>query len=89
MTSLKFLAVARNNIRRLPLALGEMPSLQKLKFDENPIEFPPPDAINLPKKSFASSLEAEREKETCKAVKAYLKAAAVKQRARTTDDELR
>ncbi|KAK5171328.1 RAM signaling network component [Saxophila tyrrhenica] len=87
MTSLKFLAVARNNIRRLPLALGEMPSLQKLKFDENPIEFPPPDAIKLPKKSGASSLEAEREKETCKAVKAYLKDVAMKQRVRTTEEE--
>ena len=45
MTSLKFLAVARNKITRLPLALGEMGSLSKLKFDENPIEFPPPDAL--------------------------------------------
>ncbi len=89
MSSLKFLAVARNNIRTLPLALGEMPSLQKLKFDENPIEFPPPDALKLPKKTGASSLEAEREKETCKLVKAFLKDVAVKQRVRTTEEELR
>lgn len=89
MSSLKFLAVARNSIRRLPLALGDMPSLQKLKFDENPIEFPPLDIIKYPKKSGSSSYEADREKEACRAVKAYLKEAAAKQRVKTADEESR
>jgi hypothetical protein len=89
MTSLKFLAVARNSIRRLPLALGDMSSLQKLKFDENPIEFPPLDVIKLPKKGGASSLETEREKDVCKAVKHYLKEVSMKQRLKSTEEELR
>ncbi len=89
MVSLKFLAVARNNISRLPLALGDMPSLSKLKYDENPIEFPPPDVIKLPKKTGASSLETEREKEVCRMVKHYLRDAATKQRAKAAVEELR
>lgn len=89
MASLKFLAIARNSIRRLPLALGDMPSLQKLKFDENPIEFPPLDIIKYSKKSVGSSLETEREKEACRAVKAFLKDAAAKQRMKTSEEESR
>lgn len=89
MVSLKFLAIARNSIRRLPLALGDMSSLQKLKFDENPIEFPPLDIIKYSKKSGSSSYETEREKEACRAVKAYLKEAAAKQRLKTADEESR
>ena len=87
MTSLKFLAVARNKITRLPLALGEMSSLSKLKFDENPIEFPPLDALNLSHDRMASSLESEKEKDACQQVKRYLKAAALRERLRTNSEE--
>ena len=89
MASLKFLAVARNSIRRLPLALGDMPNLQKLKFDENPIEYPPLDMIKYSKKSVGSSFETEREKDACRAVKAYLKDAAAKQRVKSAEEESR
>jgi hypothetical protein len=66
-----------------------MPSLSKLKFDENPIEFPPPDAIKLPKRTGASSQETEREKEVCRAVKHYLKDMAAKQKVKAADEEMR
>jgi hypothetical protein len=87
MTSLKFLAVARNRIARLPLALGDMPSLSKLKFDENPIEFPPPDALKASNNSLTSSIDAEKEKDVCYQVKRFLKAAALRERLRTHSEE--
>lgn len=90
MTSLKFLAIARNKITRLPLALGDMNSLHKLKFDENPIEFPPPDALKLSADRVASSIESEKEKDACLQVKRFLKATALRQRLRTvSSDEMR
>lgn len=85
MTSLKFLAIAKNKITRLPLALGHMPSLSKLKFDENPIEFPPPDAIKSVPNYMSSSIESE--KDTCQQVKRFLKAASQRERLRTTSEE--
>lgn len=85
MTSLKFLAVARNKITRLPLALGEMPSLSKLKFDENPIEFPPPEALKSTQNHVASSIETE--KDICQQVKRFLKASALRQKLRTNSEE--
>lgn len=87
MTSLKFLAVSRNRINRLPYALGEMSSLGKLKFDENPIVFPPPDALQLSSDSSASAFEAEREKDICQKVKRFLRAAAIKDKIRTVPEE--
>lgn len=85
MTSLKFLAVARNKITRLPLALGEMASLSKLKFDENPIEFPPPEALKPVQNQLASSIESE--KDVCMQVKRFLKAAALRERLRAHSEE--
>lgn len=87
LTSLKYLAVSRNRITRLPFALGEMSSLGKLKFDENPIEFPPPDALKLSSDSSASAFEAEREKDICQKVKRYLRGAAVKEKLKTVSEE--
>lgn len=87
MTSLKFLAVARNKITRLPLALGDMPSLSKLKFDENPIEFPPPDALKPAVNHVNSSIEAEKEKDVCQQVKRFLKAASLRERLRAHSEE--
>lgn len=85
MTSLKFLAIARNKVTRLPLALGEMPSLHKLKFDENPIEFPPPEALKPPTNKVASSIDSE--KDVCQQVKRFLKAASLRQRLRAHSEE--
>ncbi|KAK3632373.1 RAM signaling network component [Elasticomyces elasticus] len=87
MTSLKFLAVARNKITRLPLALGDMPSLTKLKFDENPIEFPPPDALKPATNLVNASIEAEKERDVCQQVKRFLKAASIRERMRTNFEE--
>lgn len=85
MSSLKFLAIAKNKITRLPLALGEMPSLSKLKFDENPIEFPPPEALKPSENHNVSSIESE--KDVCQQVKRFLRATAVQQRMRPNPDE--
>ncbi|KAK4549610.1 hypothetical protein LTR36_004911 [Oleoguttula mirabilis] len=85
MTSLKFLAIARNKVTRLPLALGEMASLSKLKFDENPIEFPPPEALKLVQNHVSSTIESE--KDVCQQVKRFLKAAALRERLRTRSEE--
>jgi hypothetical protein len=85
MTSLKFLAVARNKITRLPLSLGEMASLSKLKFDENPIEFPPPEALKLQEES-VGGLEIEKEKAACAQVKRFLKQAALRERLMSHSD---
>ncbi|TKA73107.1 hypothetical protein B0A55_04840 [Friedmanniomyces simplex] len=87
MSSLKFLAVARNKITRLPLALGDMPSLSKLKFDENPIEFPPPDALKPTSNFMNASIEAEKEKDVCQQVKRFLKAASLRERLRANSEE--
>ncbi|KAK0256038.1 RAM signaling network component [Friedmanniomyces endolithicus] len=87
MTSLKFLAVARNKITRLPLALGDMPSLSKLKFDENPIVFPPPDALKPATNVMNASIEAEKERDVCQQVKRFLKAASLRERLRSNSEE--
>jgi len=41
MTSLKFFAFTHNQVSELPLCMGEMASLTKLKLDDNPIAYPP------------------------------------------------
>lgn len=81
MTSLKFLAAVRNQITRLPLALGDMVSLSKLKYDDNPIEFPPPDALRSPQ---AADGPLDKEKDICLVVKRYLRECAAKERVRPT-----
>lgn len=86
MTSLKFLAVARNKITRLPLALGDMPSLSKLKFDENPIEYPPPDALKPSQDRMWSNAESG-EKDICQQVKRFLKAASLRERLRVPSED--
>ncbi|KAK5127644.1 hypothetical protein LTR85_006985 [Meristemomyces frigidus] len=85
MTSLKFLAIARNKVTRLPLALGEMASLSKLKFDENPIVFPPPEALKPVQNHVASSIESE--KDVCQQVKRFLKAASLREKLRAHSEE--
>nr|POE52091.1 leucine-rich repeat-containing protein sog2 [Quercus suber] len=87
MTSLKFLAVARNRITRLPLALGEMNSLHKLQYDENPIEFPPPEALKISADRMGVTADSEKEKDACQQVKRFLKAAALRQRLHPTSSD--
>lgn len=90
MTSLKFLAIARNQITRLPLSLGEMNSLQKLKFDENPIEFPPAEALGPPEEEMTQAQIAMKDRDGCQRVKQYLrtqKAQAMRAKLRTTSEE--
>ena len=80
MTSLKFLAISHNRIARLPLALGDMTSLSKLRFDENPIEYPPPEAYKPLTDITGKAVQNESEKDVCQRVKRFLKAATLKQR---------
>ncbi|EME44713.1 hypothetical protein DOTSEDRAFT_72243 [Dothistroma septosporum NZE10] len=82
MTNLKFLAVARNQIRRLPLALGEM-KLVKLKFDENPIEFPPPDVLEASVVRTATMVDSEKDKDMCEHVKKYMRARSIQESLRS------
>lgn len=86
MTNLKFLAVARNQIKRLPYALGEM-NLVKLKFDENPIEFPPPEALKPSADRANPAIESEKDKDMCQQVKRYMKTAAMRERLKTSSDD--
>lgn len=85
MSSLKFLAIAKNKITRLPLALGDMPSLSKLKFDENPIEYPPLEALTPIQNHVTSSIEFE--KDICQQVKRFLKAAGLREKLRTNSED--
>ena len=89
LTSLKFLAVAKNQITRLPLALGDMPSLTKLKFDDNPLEFPSPEQLKPPQDGPTSAPEGERGRDLCQRVKRFLKAAALRERLKPSEEELR
>ncbi|CAK4026800.1 Leucine-rich repeat-containing sog2 [Lecanosticta acicola] len=86
MTNLKFLAVARNQIKRLPFALGEM-NLVKLKFDENPIEFPPLEFLKPAGDRSVSTIESEKDKDMCQQVKRFMKAAALRERLKSTSEE--
>lgn len=81
MSSLKFLAVARNKIARLPLALGDMPSLSKLKFDDNPIVYPPLEEVLKPESGHPfTGAEVGEEKDVCQKVKKFLKQQSLRQR---------
>jgi Leucine-rich repeat (LRR) protein len=86
MTSLKFLALERNQIKRLPLALGEMTNLAKLKFDDNPLEFPPEDVLQLPADTKAT-LGTEKEKELCLQVKKYLRLTSMREKMRVVSED--
>ena len=87
LSSLKFLAVSRNRIVRLPYALGEMNSLSKLKFDDNPIEFPPPEVYKASPDRSTLSVEGEKVKDVCQEVKKFLRAAAIKQKLGSHSEE--
>lgn len=51
LTSLKVFAVQKNLIKQLPLCLADMGSLQMIKLDGNPINFPPREVLLAPASS--------------------------------------
>jgi Leucine-rich repeat (LRR) protein len=61
LTSLKVLAISRNKIERLPIRLCELSRLQLLKFDENPLVFPPPEAYQMDPPQSKSTIPGELE----------------------------
>lgn len=51
LTSLKVFAVQKNLVKQLPLCLADMGSLQMIKLDGNPINFPPREILQAPASS--------------------------------------
>ena len=89
MTSLKFLAFTNNHVTRLPLSLGDMPSLTKLKFDDNPIEFPPPEEYT-PSASVLAKAGFDGNTYICTQVKKYMRQTVVRERQRSdTEGDMR
>lgn len=77
MSSLKFFAFAQNKVERLPLALGDMNSLTRLKLEDNPLEYP---AREIHTPSDTSVHDWEQDKEVCTKVKRYMKTALMRER---------
>ena len=86
MTSLKFLAVARNRISRLPIALGDMHSLSKIKIENNPIEFPPPDVITPSHEHDTPTLDIDPDRVQCQKIKAFMRSQR-RQRTKINEDD--
>jgi Leucine-rich repeat (LRR) protein len=76
LSSLKVLAIQRNKIEKLPLSLGDMTSLRMLKFDDNPIVFPPADILQLEPNSVINASASEAEAQLTVQIKKFLKQAA-------------
>jgi Leucine-rich repeat (LRR) protein len=76
LSSLKVLAIQRNKIEKLPLSLGDMTSLRMLKFDDNPIVFPPADILQLEPNSVVNASASEAEAQLTVQIKKFLKQAA-------------
>lgn len=85
MTSLKFLGLTQNRVTRLPVSMGEMQSLARLKFDDNPLEFPPREVYTLP--SAPSSPAYDPIKYVCTEVKKFLREFAKEQAKAAADDD--
>jgi Leucine-rich repeat (LRR) protein len=75
LSSLKVLAIQRNKIEKLPLSLGDMTSLHRLKFDDNPIVFPPADILQLEPNSIVNVSASEAEAQLTVQIKKFLKQA--------------
>lgn len=71
MFSLMFLAMEGNKIKRLPVCLGEMSRLTKVKFGGNPIEFPPRRILTAHGNGHPPS--GEKSRQICSQLKLYLK----------------
>lgn len=78
-----FLAMEGNKIKRLPLCLGEMPRLTKVKFAGNPIEFPPREVLRIQTSTNAAGdVQMEESRQICTQLKAYLKDFVVREQER-------
>lgn len=75
MSALRFLAIARNRVSRLPLAFGSMPNLHKLKFEDNPIVFPSAEELQMHDTSDnkSGSNDVNRDTDVCMQVKRFMK----------------
>ncbi|KAK5732020.1 RAM signaling network component [Elasticomyces elasticus] len=76
MTSLRQLEVYHNKIARLPLAMGDMSNLEGLIVEDNPLEFPPIDALPVSPTKKSSWDRWQHAISTRKVVKQYLRDAA-------------
>ena len=83
LVNLKLLAVSSNKITRLPMSIGDM-NLVKLKFEDNPIEFPPLDALKPP---LDRVVDPDQDKEICTQVKRFMRHAALRERLMTHSEE--
>jgi hypothetical protein len=69
-----FLAVESNHIKRLPLCMGEMSRLQKLKVASKSIDFPPPQVFVInPLTASPGGPPVEEARQICSQVKLYLR----------------
>lgn len=83
MYSLMFLAMEGNNIKRLPVCIGEMSRLTKVKFGGNPLEFPPRDVMTVATNGGSpEGAQIEESRQICTQLKAYLKDYAVREHER-------
>lgn len=73
MKSLKVLAVSRNKLEQLPVSLGQISSLNMLKFDGNELSFPPPEVCKLEESGPDTESESKRDVEITTQIKRYLR----------------
>ena len=67
-----------------------MTNLGRLKVDENPITFPPPDVFKPSRDKTASRVDVQRSSDVCQNVKRFLKETANKEKQKmASEDELR
>lgn len=81
MYSLMFLAMEGNRIKRLPVCIGDMTRLTKVKFGNNPLDFPPREIMNVVSSS-ANVSQMEESRQICTQLKSYLKDYKVKEHER-------
>jgi len=82
-----FLALEGNRIKRLPVCLGEMARLTKVKFGGNPLEFPPREVL-LPNMNGSSrnGAHVEESRQICTQLKNFLKDHALREQHRRDAD---
>ena len=77
MYSLMFIALEGNKIQRLPICIGEMSRLTKVKFGGNPIEFPPPEVLIANSSgSSVAGFRVEEARQICSQLKGFLRSQA-------------
>jgi Leucine-rich repeat (LRR) protein len=87
MYSLMFIALEGNRIKRLPVCLGDMSRLTKVKFGDNPIEFPPREVlIANPNANHPNGVQIEEARQICSQLKDFLKHYALREQERRNAD---